>query len=131
MIAATAVGASSILLNGCGGGSSPGGIPGPGVTRDNTNRLVVTAEAGGMSQLFTCNPDGSDWVRLSDGTQYDRDGAWSPDKTHVAFTTSRWSNGPDNQFLIATMDATGRSIQQVDLNGVHELYGRRTGVQLF
>jgi Tol biopolymer transport system component len=62
------------VIAGCGGGGSGSsqptptptpnplaGVPGPGVSRVNTNRIVFSR----ANDIFTMNPDGSDWVRVT------------------------------------------------------------------
>jgi hypothetical protein len=58
-------------------------------------RLVFTGFAGGLSDLYIVNTDGSGFDRLTDDRYADLQPAWSPDGNTIAFVTDR---GPDTDF---------------------------------
>lgn len=89
------------------------GVTTPAWSPDGS-QLVFTGYAGGLSDLFVVNVDGSNLRRLTNDKYADLQPVWSPDGKSIAFTTDR---GPETNFTtlrignnqIATYDvATGR-----------------------
>src|SRR5689334_3124298 len=58
--------------------------------------------------LYTVDPDGTGQRQLTDGTHFDGFGAWSPDGSQIAFTSSR-----DGQDELYTMRADGSAVVRV------------------
>ena len=71
-----------------------GAITSPSFSPDG-NRIVFTGYAGGISDLFIVNTDGSGLQRLTDDKYADLEPAWSPDGKTITFTTDR---GPGTDF---------------------------------
>lgn len=52
------------------------------------SRLAVVSHREGTDKIYLINPDGGDFVRVTDGPK-DRDPAWAPDSTRIAFVSER------------------------------------------
>jgi Tol biopolymer transport system component len=71
----------------------------------------------GDVEIYVINADGSGWTALTRNSAVDRQPAWSPDGTRIAFASDR-----DGDFEIYTMDADGSDIVQVTKNsGVDDI----------
>lgn len=82
-----------------------------GSTRDS---LATLAEpgcvTGGCAEVYTVRPDGSDLVRLTTNTAQDRYATWSPDGSHIAFTSDREEPG---KFSIWVMNSDGTDQRRI------------------
>ena len=58
--------------------------------------------------IFQADPDGSNLVRLTDTPGYDAEGSYSPDGSHILFTSSR-----DGDPEIYEMDADGKNPRRI------------------
>jgi TolB protein len=76
-------------------------------------QIVFTSRREGdeFPQLYRMDADGSNVVRLTDGTVEAQYPAWSPDGKRIAFTGVLGTQG--NNFDIFTMDADGRHVRRV------------------
>jgi Tol biopolymer transport system component len=71
-----------------------GAITSPSFSPDGS-QIVFTGYAGGISDLFIVNSDGTGLKRLTDDKYADMEPAWSPDGRTIAFSTDR---GPGTDF---------------------------------
>ena len=55
------------------------------------------------------NPDGSDWIRVTDDPGDDAQPSWSPDRTKIAFASNRGGQ----RFAIFTVDADGKNARLI------------------
>ncbi len=67
-----------------------------------TPRIAFGSSRSGNHDIFTMEADGTNEIRLTTGSSYDDQPAWSPDGSTIAFMTDR-----DGNFEIYTMPGTG------------------------
>jgi Tol biopolymer transport system component len=84
--------------------------PGEGAFPGANGKLVFTSGRDGHTQLYSINPDGTGETRLTNGAEADREAAWSPDGTKIAFVRQPTGSGPSN---IWVMNADGSGQAQV------------------
>lgn len=53
-----------------------------------------------VNQIFLCDPDGSNTIRLTQGDKNNSNPKWSPDGSQIAFVSNR--DGKNNLYLIST-----------------------------
>jgi Tol biopolymer transport system component len=58
--------------------------------------------------VYACDPDGTNVVRLTDAAGYDAEASWSPDGKKIVFTSTR-DGDPD----LYVMDSDGRNVRQI------------------
>jgi TolB protein len=81
--------------------------------------IVFTSGRSGPQQIYTVNTDGSDLVRLTNGTGEASNPAWHPDGQHVAFAWTRgYSPGKYNIFVMNV--ASREYLQLTQGEGVNE-----------
>ena len=71
----------------------------------NTGRIVLTSTRDGNAEIYVMDADGGNQERLTNNPTDDSDPTWSPDRTKIAFNSSR--NGGFVQ--IHVMDADGKN----------------------
>jgi Tol biopolymer transport system component len=79
-------------------------------TRQNGKIAFVRAEDG-KEQIYVMNQDGSNQTRITEGSSYNADPAWSPDGTRIAFSSNR-----DGKFSIYSMNSDGGNIIRLTNN---------------
>jgi len=79
-----------------------------GVSPDGRKVLFTRIDPGRFEQIFVMNVDGTHVTRVSRGDYYDFLPRWSPDGTHIAFTSSR-----DGTNGVYTMRADGSGVRDV------------------
>ncbi|HEX6849615.1 MAG TPA: hypothetical protein VF144_21660 [Chitinophagaceae bacterium] len=81
-----------------------------------TCKIVFVSNRDGNDEIFTCNTDGSNLIRLTNDPGYDAQPEWSADGTKIAFISDR-SGSPE----LYMMNADGSNVVQrtfsVDPNG--------------
>jgi Tol biopolymer transport system component len=92
-----------------------------GATWSKTNRIAFhsTRETGTTNEIYTINPDGTGLVRLTNNIAEDRDPAWSPDGTKIAFSSNRASRGLGKRH-IWVMNADGTGAKQLTFVSLNE-----------
>jgi Tol biopolymer transport system component len=81
------------------------GAPAAGATFPGSNgRIAFESSQSGMSQIYTMDPDGSNVVRLTNGTGADHAPSWSADGRTVVFDRTI---GPDTDIYAINADGTG------------------------
>lgn len=87
--------------------------PAPTPTRDYSRRIAYVApDAGGVDQVWTINPDGSDALQLTRGALAASQPAWSRDRARLAFVRFR-ANSNRSDIYIVNADGTGeRQLRQ-------------------
>ncbi len=76
------------------------------------DRIVYNSGAVGETDVFVCNLDGSNRVRLTNNAAFEIGPTWSPDGTSIAFSRM-W---PGQDFEVMTMNADGSSITALTAN---------------
>jgi TolB protein len=79
-----------------------------GVSPDGRQVLFTRIDPGRFEQIFVMNVDGTHTRRISRGDYYDFLPRWSPDGTHIAFTSSR--DGTNGVYI---MRADGSNVRDV------------------
>ena len=79
-----------------------------GVSPDGTKILLTRIDPGRFEQIFVMNVDGTHTRRISRGNYYDFLPRWSPDGTHIAFSSSR--DGTNGVYI---MRADGSDVRDV------------------
>jgi TolB protein len=54
----------------------------------NCGKILFASARDGNDEIYTCNADGSDVIRLTNDPAADGQPAWSPDRTRIAFVRS-------------------------------------------
>ncbi len=80
----------------------------PARSKANGKIAFVSGRDTDKLDIYVMNPDGTDITRLTDGTSYNEDPAWSPDGTKLAFTSLRAGG-----FRIYVMDADGSNLRRL------------------
>jgi Tol biopolymer transport system component len=81
-----------------------------GAAWSKTNRIAFhsTRQTGTTNEIYTINPDGTGLVRLTNNIAEDRDPAWSPDGTKIAFSSNRATRGFGKRHIwVMNADGTG------------------------
>jgi Tol biopolymer transport system component len=81
-------------------------IPPPCTT--NCGKIVFVSDRDGNSEIYTCNADGSNVIRLTNDAAADGDPTWSPDGTRIAFI----KNMVDGWGHLYIMNADGSNVVQ-------------------
>jgi dipeptidyl aminopeptidase/acylaminoacyl peptidase len=68
-------------------------------------KIVFASDRDGNSEIYSCNPDGSNISRLTNDPGTDDEPAWSPDRSHIAFISDRTGH-----FEIYIMNADGSNV---------------------
>ena len=71
-------------------------------------RIAFESNRDGDWDIYTMRPDGTDVRQLTADDAWDRDPAWSPDRTWIAFASDR-----DGDFEIYTMRSDGTDVRQL------------------
>lgn len=74
-----------------------------------TGRIAFTTDRSGDYEIWVVNPDGTGSVNVTRNASWDRNPAWSPDGSRIAFTTCRYGTPCD----IAIMNADGTGVTRV------------------
>ncbi len=77
---------------------------------------IVFSYGGASPDIWVCNLDGSNRVKLTDNAAEEMAPCWSPDGTRIAFERT-WS-GQDSEIMI--MDADGSGVYAVTSNALNE-----------
>jgi Tol biopolymer transport system component len=75
----------------------------------NCGKIVFVSDRDGNNEIYTCNADGSNVIRLTNDAAPDGDPAWSPDGTRIAFIKNMDIYGMGNLFI---MNADGSNVVQ-------------------
>lgn len=73
--------------------------------------IVFDSDRDGNHEIYSMNPDGSNQVNLTNNPADDADPVWSPDGSHIAFTSDRPTDGGGR--FIYTMLADGSDVVKV------------------
>jgi TolB protein len=93
------------------------GVSSAGATPPGTNgRIAFEQLVGGVSQIYTMAPDGTDVTRLTNSTGNDYGPTWSPDGAKVLFASDR-AGGRD--VYVINVDGTGE--QRLTTNGLSDI----------
>jgi len=77
---------------------------------------ILFAYGGASPDIWVCNLDGSNRVKLTDNAAFERSPRWSPDGTRIAFDRA-WS-GQDSEIML--MNADGSGVYAVTVNSYNE-----------
>ena len=64
---------------------------------------------GGVFQIFTMNPDGTNQTRITNSPSNDTEPAWSPDGTQIAFARTLQSINPRSDIWVMTASGGGQT----------------------
>jgi Tol biopolymer transport system component len=92
---------------------------GPAWSKTNRIAFHSTRETGTTNEIYTINPDGTGLVRLTNNIAEDRDPAWSPDGTKIAFSSNRAQRGFGKRH-IWVMNADGTGAKQLTFVSLNE-----------
>ena len=70
-------------------------------------KVVFVSDRDGNSEIYSCNADGSNIIRLTNDAGSDEEPAWSPDRTRIAFISDRTGNTE-----LYTMNADGSNVMR-------------------
>jgi len=87
-------------------------------------RILYVVFAGGSSDIFVMNADGSGVTRLTTNPAYDNYPAWSPDGTRIVFQSQRDGN---DQIYVMGADGSGATRLTQTKPPTASLPGRQTG----
>lgn len=83
----------------------------PKVNPKTGMQVVFVSGRSGPQQIYEMSVDGSDMVRLTDGTGEASNPAWNPDGQHIAFS---WTRGfAAGKFNVFVMDVASRQYNQL------------------
>jgi Tol biopolymer transport system component len=82
-----------------------------------TGEILFTGTRDGNEEIYRMNADGSELLRLTNNSVYDREPAWSPDGSKILFTSER----EDNQSDIYIMNADGSEQTRIKSTDVSEI----------
>jgi Tol biopolymer transport system component len=80
--------------------------------------LLYQAQVGANTQLFTIGPDGSGATQITHFKDRSAtDGKWAPDGSRIVFTQQWDPAGPNEHFLLSTMNADGTGLRTLPKTG--------------
>jgi dipeptidyl aminopeptidase/acylaminoacyl peptidase len=82
-----------------------------------TCKIVFVSDRDGNSEIYSCNADGSNIIRLTNDPSDDGQPVWSPDNTKIAFISDR-SGTPE----LYIMNADGSNVVQRTFSGSYSQY---------
>ncbi len=77
----------------------------PTTSNKQNGKIAFVRTEVGKEQIYVMNPDGSNQTRLTEGSTYNADPAWSPDGARIAFSSNR-----DGKISIYSMDSGGGNV---------------------
>ncbi len=77
-------------------------------------KIVFVSDRDGNAEIYSCNADGSNILRLTYDPGSDEDPAWSPDRTRIAFISDRTGN-PE----LYIMNADGSNVIRKTFSGTY------------
>ena len=77
-------------------------------------RIVFVSDRDGNAEIYSCNGDGSNILRLTYDAGSDEEPAWSPDRTRIAFISDRTGN-PE----LYIMNADGTNVIRKTFSGTY------------
>jgi len=92
---------------------------GPAWSKISRIAFHSTRETGTTNEIYTINPDGTGLVRLTNNYAEDRDAAWSPDGTKIAFSSNRAARGIGKRH-IWVMNADGTGAKQLTFGSLNQ-----------
>ena len=81
----------------------------------NCDKLVFVSNRNRNDEIYTCNADGSSVTRLTNDPAWDKQPAWSPDGTKIAFVRSSVDSLIGGNIYI--MNADGSNVVQLTFTG--------------
>jgi Tol biopolymer transport system component len=85
--------------------------PTPITSSKQNGKIAFVRVQDGGEQIYLMNPDGSNQTRLTEGSSYNAEPAWSPDGAKIAFSSNR-----DGKVCIYSMDSDGRNVIRLTNN---------------
>ncbi|MBN1186883.1 MAG: PD40 domain-containing protein [Bacteroidales bacterium] len=82
-----------------------------------TGEILFTSTSDGNEEIYRMNADGSELLRLTNNSVYDREPAWSPDGSKILFISDR----EDSQSDIYIMNADGSEQARLTYTEVGEM----------
>ena len=76
-------------------------------TPEPASKIAFASERDGNYEIYVMNPDGGGATRLTNNANVDREPAWSPDGTRIAFTSDRGGAGTDIYVVSLSSPDTG------------------------